>query len=194
MRSRTPLRLVPVLLAIAVLGFAARAALAQVSFKPVRLSGRVPVHWALSLDADRAFYPVGASLVARCVLSNATDADAEAWSGSIGGNGCDMRFEILDSAGEVVWEPGSIVNGTFSGPGCAFAQRVQRLTAGSAREFAATIPLVFQNGDENGVLGAPLPAGHYQLAVSVSWIGPVRPPSDFGPGLSYEARLPLLIE
>ncbi len=189
MRLRTSL----FFLAPAMLGLAALVARAQAPFQSARLPAVVPVRWALALDTDRPFYAVGDTLQARCTLANWSAADAASWS-LAQGNGCNARFELLDAAGQTVWEPGSIVGGTFSGPGCFFAQRVHLLAAGSDQVFGAAIPLVFQNGAGVGTLGAPLPAGLYHLAVSVNRFGPERPPSSFGPGLTYEARVPIAIE
>ncbi len=180
-------------LAPAVLGLAALAARAQAPFQSARLPAVVPVRWAIALDADRPFYAVGDTLRARCTLANWSTEDAANWS-LVQGNGCNVRLELLDAAGQTVWEPGSIVGGTFSAPGCLFGQRAHLLAAGSDQVFGATIPLIFQNGAGVGTLGAPLPAGLYQLAVTVNRFGPERPPSFFGPGLIYEARVPIAIE
>lgn len=154
----------------------------------------VPVRWGLALQADEPFHAVGSTLHARLTLANGSAQDAAYWTLASGGNGCSYRFEVLDAGGRPVWQPGSVTGGVYSPPACLFGSRPGLMPAGTDEVLRAAIPLVHQNGLGLGVQGSPLPAGLYHLAVEVERFGPERPPSSFGPGLTWSARVPFRIE
>ena len=185
-------RLVPSLFALAALALALPRP--QSGTKLAELPREVPARWGIALEAEEPFHAPGSILNARLTLANGSTSDAGYWTPVGGGNGCTYRLELLDPAGRAVWQPGSIVGGAYQPPGCTFGARPGVLPAGEEQLTRLAIPLVYQNGNGLGLQGAPLAPGFYHLAVEVQHIGPVRPPASFGPGLTYSARLPILIE
>ncbi|MSR63238.1 MAG: hypothetical protein EXS08_12420 [Planctomycetes bacterium] len=172
----------------------AAAPLFQGAQQAVALPEGLPVRWGLVRDCERPFLDVGATLHARHVLANSSQLDAAGWSSTRGSNGCAFRFTLEDPAGQVVWEPGSWSGGVFTPPGCTFGMRPRVLPGKSALQGTASVPLVYQNSANLGAQGQALPAGPYHLVAEVQFSGPERPPSNFGLGLTYSARLPIRIE
>jgi hypothetical protein len=191
------MRLPRLLFVVPVLVLAAAPAVRSAPQTPVQVTpipGEVPVRWGLVLECEQPFYPVGDTLHARFVLANGSADDAASWSLMTGGNGCNYRFELVDAAGRTVWEAGSVVAGQFQPPACLFGGRASVLPGRSQVQARAALPLVYQNAEHLGPQGSPLPAGHYQLVVEVSQFGPERPPASFTGGLTYSARVPVLVE
>lgn len=165
------------------------------SFAPQSFQKVSPVFfpWGITLEANHPFYRAGGTALATARLVNLSGEDAYGWALSFGGNGCQYQFTVRDGGGNVVWQPGSIVGGQFSGPGCFFAQRFVFLPNKTTLEYNASIPLIYQNASGFGVLGAPLPPGWYQLCVDVQFSGPQSSPA-FLPGQNWSACVPIQIE
>ncbi len=152
--------------------------------------------WGVALQTDRPFYAVGEEVHTVWRLPNGTPFDAFGVALSSGGNGCTYRLTIRDAAGQTVWQPGSIVNGQFSGPGCAFGEFSWNLFAGTSTSQARTLPLVYQNAGGISVLGAPLPAGFYSVTLELYFHGPHAVPvsgKTLTGGLSHAASVPIQV-
>ena len=151
--------------------------------------------WGIAARSDRPFYQVGDTVRAQFELFNGSDEDAFGFSLIRGGNGCDYSFVIQDLFGDVVWQPGSIVNGQFSGKGCSYGSLNVNLPSGTVYRRRTNIPLIYQNSGGFGTLGAPLPPGAYRLSGSVPFFGPNRVPGYTTAGGShYVVQLPIKIE
>jgi hypothetical protein len=149
--------------------------------------------WGLVARTGRPFYQVGETASCSVTLFNDSDQDAFGYAPGKGGNGCEYAIQIEDAAGNLVWQPGKIVNGTYWGPGCLYGSITWTLTAGASVHRQNRIALIYQNSSGFGTLGAPLPPGHYRIRVDVTFAGPQRTPS-IGMGLSHRAYVPFLIE
>lgn len=151
--------------------------------------------WGITAQIDKAFYAVGDRMHAESILSNRTGADAYGWAPVRGGNGCDYDFRIVQPGGEVVWEPGSIINNQFSGPGCSFGAIGKTLLRGGKLVNQVELDLIYQNRGGVGVLGAPLVPGAYELHVEIYFGGPSRTsPVGMPGGGCFTATVPFLIE
>ena len=110
-----------------------------------RIAQATPIRdgWGLALEAGQPFYQVGDVLDASFSVTNFTHQDTFGFGLVRGGNGCTYRFTIEDIAGDVVWQPGSIFNGVFTGPGCSFAVNFWDFSAGTQQKRENAIPLIF---------------------------------------------------
>ena len=151
------------------------------------------VPWGLTLQTERPFYRVGDTADVLYTLSNFSGQDAAGWSLTRGGNGCQYRITVVDPLDQVVWQPGTLVNGQFSGPGCLFAAQAVNLPDRTWVQDGRRIPLVYQNAGGIGVQGQPLPAGHYRVCVQVSFGGPNEVPFVL-PGQDFSACVPIRID
>ena len=158
-----------------------------------RRATSIDVPWGLTLRTDRPFYRTGDAADVLYTLSNDSGQDAAGWSLSRGGNGCQYRITIVDPLGRTVWQPGSIVNGQFSGPGCLFAATAVDLPSGTFVQDGRRIPLVYQNAGGIGVQGEPLPPDHYRVSVHVFFGGPNEVPFVL-PGQDFSASVPIRID
>jgi len=149
--------------------------------------------WGVLLDTDSAFPTVGGTLDARAILLNTTRASIAGWS-STSGVGCQFRFELLDGAGNVVWTPGTLVNGTFTPPCCTIGMREWTLLPNQTALRSLSIPLVHNAPGSGPRFGQPLDAGHYELAVELRFIGPDHPVGNFGPGFPVKASIGVKVE
>lgn len=149
--------------------------------------------WGITLQTDAPFYRAGDTALVSAALVNSSGRDAYGWALSLGGNGCQYNITIRDGANRVVWQPGSIVGGQFSGPGCFFAQRILPFPNRTSLEYKVKIPLIYQNAGGIGVLGTRLPPDYYQVHIEATFIGPQRSPA-FLPGLNFIAAVPIQIE
>jgi len=153
------------------------------------------VPWGLTLQTDRIYYGVGDTMDARFVIANYTGQAAWGWAPVRGGNGCTYSYSIADPFGQELWVPGSVVNGTYQGPGCLFAETNTLHAPGTTRRVPISIPLIYQNPGGFGVQGLPLPPGGYELRVRVTFAGPKRTSgSPTGPGSDFSATVPFRIE
>ena len=153
--------------------------------------------WGVALHADRPFYLGGEEAHVVFRLPNQSPFDAFGFVPSLGGNGCTFRLTIEDAAGQTVWQPGSIVGGSFQPPGCLFGTKFWSLLRGTSSDEARDIPLVYQNAGGIGVQGAPLAPGVYRVALEVFFNGPSPVPVDpeFPTGgLNQQARLPIRVQ
>jgi len=156
--------------------------------------GEIAARWGLLFECEQPFYSLGDTLHARFVLANGSAQDAAAWTLAGGGNGCQYALEILDAAGQTVWQAGSVQLGQYEAPACTFGSRGVVLPARSQERTRVAVPLVHQNAGGIGLQGLPLPRGVYQLALEVRRFGPEHPPASFDEGLTYSARVPFRIE
>jgi len=141
----------------------------------------------------KPYYRPGDTARVALELFNDSAEDAYGFVPVKGGNGCEYYVTVEDSAGNVVWQPGSIVNGTYSGPGCLFGSLTWSLTSGATVTRQAWVPLVFQNPSGFGPLGGPLPPGSYRICIDVLFGGPQHAPGA-QPGLSHRVCVPILVE
>ena len=185
-------RLVLATLFLAAVAAASRIALSAQGSRVVLQRDR----WAVSLQTERPYFAVGEDLLATWRIPNGSPFDAFGVAFARGGNGCQYRVTLEDAAGNTVWQPGSIVNGQFSGPGCFFSHHAWNLQDGSNTEVTLSLPLVYQNSAGVGVLGDPLPAGFYRVCLEVHFNGPHATPvvseTPVG-GLNHTASLPIQI-
>jgi len=149
--------------------------------------------WGVLLDTDGAFPVAGGTLDARAILLNTSQLPIAGWS-STSGVGCQFRFELRDGAGNVVWTPGTLVNGTFTPPGCSFGLREWTLLPNTTALRSLSIPLVHHAPGSGARFGQPLDPGLYELAVELSFLGPDHPGGNFGPGFPARASLGVRVE
>jgi len=154
---------------------------------------QAPRGWGVQLRTDRAYYQPGDVAKVEHTLMNATPDDAFGVVPIRGGNGCTYVITIEDAAGRILWEPGSIVNGVFSGPGCFFGSSLIDLSAGNELVREDRIELIHQNREGHGTLGEPLPPGVYTVRVLALFLGPQRDVNGMS-GLNFEAAVPIRIE
>ena len=150
--------------------------------------------WGITLEADRPAYVSGDQARVAYALWNLSGFDAFGRSLSSGGNGCEFRITVVDSARQIVWQPGSLQNGQFVGPGCVFGSRPIHLPSHTVLGNSASVPLVYQNAGGVGVPGDPLPPGLYRICVDVTFLGPYPSPGSSGPGPGYSACVPIRID
>jgi len=158
-----------------------------------QVATRMRSGWSTGLQVDRPFYLVGDTLRVRGDLSNFSRQTAHGFVPIAGGNGCTFWTTIHDFNGNVVWQPGSVLNGTYQGPGCLFGSTAFHLTSGSERVFAVDVPLVYQNPGGFGTQGDFLPAGVYTVDMEIRFGGPNRSAFD-PPGQLVRTSLPIHIE
>lgn len=151
------------------------------------------VPWGVTLETDRPFYRVGDAADVLYTVSNSSGRDAAGWTLVRGGNGCMYRITIVDPMGQTVWQPGSIINGQFIGPGCLFAQTAVELPDRTWVQGGVPVPLIYQNPGGIGVLGQPLPPDYYQVCIRVYFSGPNEQPFVL-PGLDFTACVPIRID
>lgn len=132
--------------------------------------------WNLTVQTSKPFYRVGGGARVRATSGNFTDQEARIAYNTTGGNGCRIVVRIVAQNGDVVYAPGSIVNGQYQGPGCFFGGRVVTLGPGATEGNETQLPLIYQNPLGIGQLGAPLPAGVYRFEVDLLYVGPYRSP------------------
>jgi hypothetical protein len=142
----------------------------------------------------KPYYQSGDTARVTFTLFNNAAEDAYGFVPVKGGNGCEYAVTVEDPAGNVVWQPGSIQNGSYTGPGCLFGALYWSLTSGTSASRQTFIPLVYQNSSGFGVLGAPLPPGPYLVCIDVYFGGPNRTYGSFAGGLSHRVCVPILIE
>ena len=155
---------------------------------------RVPLRWGIGLETDRPFYRPGETALVRFILANSSAQEAYGSAPVGGGNGCQYAVTVTDVAGNLVYEPGSIVRGMFSGPGCLFREITWSLPSHSTERGELRVPLIYQNRGGVGALGSDLPPGAYSLSIQVSFAGPRRAPWMTPYGKSFSASVPFLIE
>lgn len=162
---------------------------------PQSVKQAVPIHhgWGIALEADRPFPRAGSELRASFSLTNFSHQDAYGFVPVSSNLGCTYDFRILDANGNVVWEPGSIVNGSFVPSGCTFGSTLFDLSSGTQFERSNTLPLIYQNNSGQGVLGDDLPPGLYRLEADVYAYGPQPNFGDMGPGLPFSASVPFQV-
>jgi len=132
--------------------------------------------WSVTVETSRPFYREGGGAHVRATIANFTDQWANIAYNTTGGNGCRIAVRIVDRNGDVVYAPGSIVNGQFQGPGCFFGGRVVTLGPGDTEVNETQVPLIYQNPFGIGQLGDPLPAGLYRFEVDLLYVGPYQTP------------------
>jgi len=152
------------------------------------------LRWGVLLQADRPYYSVGETMKATYAIFNYTDQDVFGRVAPIGGHGCEYAFTVVNSEGDAVWQPGSIVDGEYVPPICAFGVVPLELPSGSRDHRGHFIDLVYQNSGGIGTQGSPLPAGMYELRVAVMFQGPFRDLETRLDGTGFTASLPFQIE
>ena len=171
------------------------AAIGDAGADPLGVSspvGRLGGGWSVTVETSRPFYREGGGAHVRATIANFTDQWANIAYNTTGGNGCRIAVRIVDRNGDVVYQPGSIVNGQFQGPGCLFGGRVVTLGPGDTEVNETQLPLIYQNSSGRGQLGAPLPAGLYGFEVDLLYIGPYQAPI-LQSGGGFAARVPFQI-
>jgi hypothetical protein len=149
--------------------------------------------WSVGLRVQRPFLQVGEVLQVQGDLSNFSRQDAYGFVPITGGNGCTFWTTIQDFAGNVVWQPGTLIGGTYQGPGCTFGTTYFELTRRSERLFEVDVPLIYQNPGGFGVQGEDLPPGVYTVHMEMRFGGPNHSPFD-PPGQVATASVPVRIE
>jgi hypothetical protein len=89
--------------------------------------------WSVRLDVGRPYTTPGAILRGYFELFNGSSEDAYGFVPVSGGNGCSYVVSVRDAFDNVVWQPGSIVNGQYSGPGCTCGSTSISLPGGGSR-------------------------------------------------------------
>lgn len=156
-------------------------------------AGELRSGWSTGLRIQRPFFQVGETLQVQGDLANYSGQDAHGFVPVVGGNGCTFWTTVEDIGGNVVWQPGSLVNGTYQGPGCLFGTTFFHLTRRTERLFTVDVPLVYQNPNGLGVQGLPLPPGVYTVHMEMRFGGPNHSPFD-PPGQVATASVPFRIE
>lgn len=152
--------------------------------------------WSVHLDVGRPYLAPGATLRGWFELFNGSSQDAYGFVPISGANGCSFSVTVLDAFGNVVWQPGSVVNGQYGGPGCTFGSTSIQLPAGgSSYRRAFSFPLVYQNPGGFGTQGAPLDPGAYKVRADVFFFGPNHTSAwQAASGLSYAVEVPVMVE
>ena len=151
--------------------------------------------WGMIATTDKPYYQSGETMYARSVLFNATRHPTHSTTPSEGGNGCEYVFRLLDASGDIVWEPGSIVNGNFQSHGCSFGSTRKSVGPRGTYRDTEDIALIYKNRGGVGTLGDPLPAGFYELEILAYFGGPHRKqPTPIVPTRSFTASVPFQIE